>query len=362
MIIEFHNPQDTPPRLQTRKELTAYLNTSIPRPAEMTDISYDALSDSERTSYDRARRVWLSGGITIDTPDVKDARRVVAECFAGNVARNSGHSGLMLSGYSGSGKTTATKVLMQYIYNAYKRQTVGFDEDHVVPVAYIEVSSGSTAKLLISTLAIFYGMTPRPGESMVSIRRRVVEVIKKAGTQLIVVDEIHMLGNRTIGNGESVDVLKGLHNELPCTFVYAGLNIEEGDLLNGERGQQLASRFDIHTMTRFNEHSAEDRKTWKSLIGAFEKDLLLRHHETGSLANMHTYLLDRTNGSIGTLAKLLTSSARRAIMEPNRRELIDEALLEEGSTDFSAQRAQNRRKLKLAPAARNSLLVALDNQ
>ena len=138
----------------------------------LSDAAYVALNATTRESYDRARIVYLSGGILLDTPTVSNARKVLANCFNDNIGRNSGHTGLMLNGDSTVGKTTTTKALMQYVYNAYKRQHPGFDSDHTVPVVYIEVPAGSTGKLLIKTFAEFFGMTVQSSESMVSIRSR----------------------------------------------------------------------------------------------------------------------------------------------------------------------------------------------
>ena len=132
-----------------------------------------------------------------------------------------------------------------------------------------------------------------------------------------------------------------MHNDLPCTFVYAGIDLTSGSLLAGSRGQQLSARFDIMQMNRFNLSKTDVRKSWKQLISAFEKRLPLRHHELGSLVKLQEYLFERTNGSIGSLARLITGSAIETITNPDiTLELIDQKLLDTRRLDFAAEAAR----------------------
>lgn len=359
-MILFHDT-DRPAPLHHRDGLTTYLNTIITPPEVLTDDQYANLGTAARHRYDRARVLFLSGGIVIETPTLAQAKKVLMDCFNDNIGRNSGHTGLMLNGDSTLGKTTTAKALMQYVYSAYKRQNPGFDPNETVPVVYIEVPAGSTGKLLVKTFANFFGMTVRSGESMASIRTRLTDLITAAGTQLIVVDELQNLASKTAGNGESVDLLKSLHNDLPCTFVYAGIDLTSGTLLGGPRGGQLAARFDILPMTRFNLSKPEDRKMWRKLISAFEKKLPLRHHEIGSLVDMRDYLFERTNGSIGSLARLITGSAIETITNPElEHELIDRALLDSRRLDFAAESARlTRSKRKKNPLSVENVLKSV---
>jgi len=357
----FHHT-DRPAALHHREGLTTYLNSTVTRPEPLSDLEYDALASKDRAAHDRARVLYLSGGIVLETPALAQARKLLVGCFNDNIGRNSGHTGLMLNGDSTVGKTTTTKALMKYVYGAYRRQNPGFDDTQSVPVVYIEVPAGSTGKLLMRTFADFFGLTVRNSESMVSIRHRVTEMMSTVGTQLIVVDELHNLARRTAGVDESVDVLKSLHNDLASTFVYAGIDLTSGSLLAGPRGQQLSARFDIIPMTRFNPSKTEDVKTWRKLVTGFEKSLPLRHHELGTLAGMTDYLYERTNGSIGSLSRLITGSAIEVITNPDITvESLDHDLFESRRLDYaaeSARAARITRKTKPLSAANLSKSVA----
>lgn len=336
-MIQFHST-DRPTSLHRYEGLTAYLESTGTAPKTLSSEEFSALSADERDAYDRRRVLHLSGGILLNTPYLAQAKRLLTDCFKENVGSNSGHTGLMLSGRSTLGKTTIAKALMRYVYAQYARQVPEFREFGQRPVIYIEVPAASTGKLLMRRFADFFGQSGKSSESMGSIRTRIVDLIAAAGTQLIVVDELHNLAKSSTGNGESVDLLKDLHNDLAATFMYAGIDLTGGDLLAGSRGQQIAGRFKVLEMSPYVYSDATDRKTWQGLIAAFEKQLLLHDHEMGSLLKLKDYLYARTGGSLGSLGRLLTGSAIEAITNPDIKvEQIDQDLLATRTVDFTAE-------------------------
>ena len=338
-MLEFHTT-DRPAPLHLHEGLTRYLRQTPVTPDPLNDIDYAALGDRARARYDRARIVYLSGGIFLNTPDVVAAKKLVTQCFAENSGRNSGHVGMMIDGESTLGKTTLCKGLMRYVYAQWTKYVDPLIEDlNPIPVVYVEVPAGATAKSLMATFAEFFGMNVRSGESMVSIRSRVVQMLNASGTQLVVVDELHNLADRTVGNGETVDLLKTLHNDVPATFVYAGIDLTtDGSLLNGPRGRQLSGRFTRLPLTRINVATDDGKARWLSIIRGFEKSLPLRHHEVGSLTELAPYLYSRTGGSIGSLARLITGAAIETITDPDITiERVDVDLLETRTLDIAAE-------------------------
>ena len=351
MTLLFHNA-DRPASLHDRDGLTSFLNTSIPRPEILSDADYDALTTDARTSYDRSRILYTSGGIVIATPHVTESIRLLTQAFAVNVGRNSGHAGLMLNGDSTVGKTETAKALMRTVFSQYTRMFPDYETYGHLPVVYVSVPAASNGKLLMKTFAEFLRLPVTGRESMGEIRQRVVQALIAAGTQLIVVDELQNLVGRSVGLGESVDVLKNLHNEVPATFVYAGFGLTNGELLSGAKGQQLRGRFSIFDMERLNLADAADRKTWTGLIAAFEKKLPLRHQEIGSLKLLRDYLYLRTSGSIGSLAKLLTGATIELITKAKyTEECLTEAVMNTVKLD---QFAEENYKVKMAALGKSN--------
>ena len=352
-MIHFHG-DDRPAALHRLESLDSFLAATTTPPPALDDRSYAALTEQERAAHDRARIMHLSGGIILATPHYTKARTQLEKAFAANAGRNSGHAGLVISGDSTLGKTTLCKSLMRHIYRSYGTQFPDFRAHNRIPVVYIEVPAGSTGKSLMRAFADFFGLTVSSGETMLSIRNRVVDLLNTAGTQLVVIDELHNLSRHTQGNGESHDLLKNLHNDLAATFLYAGINVKK--MLATERGAQIGGRFSLLELHPYNLSNQKDAKTWKALINTFEKQLPLRHHEHGSLAELSEYLHDRTNGSIGSLGRLLTGAATDAITDPSiPLERIDRALLDAQQLDAAAETAYAKRTARNARSKKTLL-------
>lgn len=359
-MFEFHDT-DRPAPLYTLEGLSAYLKSNTTRPGLLDEATYKGLDETTRNSYNHSRKMFLSGGIVLETAYMTKAKRLLTQAFAENMGRNSGHTGLMLSGAATAGKTTSTKALMRLVYGHYRRAYPDFERDGKIPVAFVEVPAGSTGKLLMKTFADFLGLPVATRDTMVDIRARVVDAFNRAGTQLIVVDELHNLSASNRATVESIDVLKGLHNDIAASFVYAGIDLAGSTLFEGVRGRQLAGRFSLINVETFETNSPESRKEWLGVIKGFEDALPLHSHKAQSLMAMHSYLFDRTGGSIGSLAKLLTNAARQSIIDGSEaitKELLDEQVLDSAAEKYylsTLATPKSRRK-------QNALLEALAPQ
>lgn len=343
-MLQFHGA-DRPASLTNHEELTTYLTSATTRPATLTPAAIVALSPHQRAAYDRERLIFLSGGIVLSTSYLSRTKLLLNKAFAQNMGRNSGHHGVILSGDSTLGKTTIAKSLMRYVHTQYTRQFPDYIKHGRLPVVFVEVPVASTPKLLMKNFADFLGLTVRSSESARDIQSRVVQMLKQAGTQLIVIDELHnLLGSRD-GNTQTVDALKSLHNDLPATFLYAGIDIAQNGMLNGTRGGQLSGRFHVLEMNRLNIDIADDDTAWTELIMGFEAQLPLANHPSGSLVKLSSYLWERTGGSIGSLGRLLTGAAVDAIdADDPKSERITRALLDGQYLDHAAESTRRTRK------------------
>lgn len=339
---------DRPASLTTREGLADYLTNPFPRPDLMTREDYAALTESQRAEYNHARIRYASGHIVVNTPDLIAATKLLAQCMQVNVWRTSGHAGLMLSGDSTLGKTESTKALMRYTHHHFAKAHPDYADHDWIPVVYISVPAASTGKLLMKAFADFLGLPVKDRESMGDIRNRVVGALAAARTQLIVVDELQNLAGRSVGLGESVDVLKNLHNEVHATFVYAGIDLSSSLVLSGTRGQQLRGRFSIHEMERLTLSDPVHRKVWKGLLNAFEKELPLHGHPVGTLRAMSDYLYERTAGSIGSLSRLLTGATIELIItgaeETLTQSVLDAQILDRRAEELRTQRTSRGRR------------------
>jgi hypothetical protein len=280
-------------------------------PVPIPDIdTYNSMSVQAREELNAKRIAHLGSELTITTPQIRSVILKVVHLILLNGARNSGRCGLMISGESGTGKTTAAKAAMRYVYARYRRDQPELETLGRVPVVYVEVPPGSTGKALASQFARFLGLPVLTRDTLEYLLHLVSAGLTEAGTKLVVVDELHNLKRTNPGNSESVDVLKSLSNRIPATFVYVGINIHEGPYLAEERGRQVAGRFSLEQLGNYGLANEAERNLWNVIIELFEERLGLISHQPGDLADSAKYLHERTRGSIGSLAHLLFGTAQ----------------------------------------------------
>jgi len=337
MTMQFFRSADRPAYLNEREGLTTYLRAGTTRaPVVLPAEERDALTKTELHAYNRARLIHVSGGIMITTSQLAEAKKALTRLIAANSGRNSGHHGLMITGGPGLGKTTICKALMRHVFKAYSRQFPNFEDHGQVPVVFVEVPAGCTGKLLMTAFARFFGLTIARSDTMDSIRHRVVRELNTAGTQLVVVDELHNLAAANRGNGESVDILKELHNQVGATFVYAGIDLINSALLAGARGRQLSARFAALELTQF-ENNGDHMAEWRGIVQQFGRELPLSDQSPDDLIKISSHLRDLTGGSIGSLGRLLADVSIDLIHSPGTRpETITRELLDAQRLDMAA--------------------------
>jgi hypothetical protein len=129
-----------------------------------------------------------------------------------------------------------------------------------------------------------------------------------------------------------------------ATFLYAGIDLLQSDLLSGHMGRQIKGRITIHEMRPYSNGTRVQRDAWEELILGIESLLPLGRHPEGSLASLTSYLYDRTGGSIGSLRALLSDAAIAAILDGA--EKADRKLLDTVPTDHAAEEFRSRTPVK----------------
>jgi Bacterial TniB protein len=242
-----------------------------------------------------------------------------------------GRSGLILSGPARTGKTTALTQMAKTLEVIHRRRRPDSPGD--IPVIYITTPPAATSRMMAVELARFLGLPVSYRANITDIIEAVCGVCLDAHTGLICVDEIHNISLSTRYGAETSDTLKYFAERIPATFVYAGIDVEREGLLTGTRGQQIAGRFSMVRTGPFPRGPE-----WSALIAALETSLRLHHHTPGSLANLDTYLHQRTTGMIGSLLRLIRSAAIQAVLDGSER--ITRASLEQIEIDVATETAR----------------------
>jgi hypothetical protein len=223
---------------------------------------------------------------------------------------------LIVTGPAAAGKTTALLHVGRACHLAHARRTpappgAGHRQ---IPVAYVLVPPGATAKNLTAEFARYLGIPTTTRMTTTQITDAVCHTYNQAGVRLVLIDEIHRLNPRTTTGAEAADLLKDLTERIRATFVYAGIDVTTTPLFSGVRGAQLAARASlIHCGPLPARHGPHH--PFHDLVTGLENALDLHNHRTGTLPRLTTYLHQRTAGRIGALTRLIRQAAITAITD-----------------------------------------------
>ncbi|MFE3763945.1 TniB family NTP-binding protein [Streptomyces sp. NPDC059104] len=273
----------------------------------LSQAEYDALTKEDKYAYDEDRLDHHARLQVVATSTVRHTVTCGRRLIILNRGSISARRGLIVSGPANTGKTIALTQLGLAHELVDRRRHPGQDER--IPVIYITVPPAATPRMIAAEFARFLGLPVLRSSNITDLTEAVVGVCTKARTGLVLVDEIHNISLQTRHGAEASDTLKYFSERIPATFAYAGIDIEEGGLLSGTRGDQIAGRF-----TSVDTHPFPYNAEWKALVAQMEANLLLDQHKPGTLTRLDRFIHTRTGGMIGTLSHQIRGAAVDAIL------------------------------------------------
>ncbi|MEV8597582.1 ATP-binding protein [Streptomyces sp. NPDC052012] len=243
--------------------------------------------------------------------------------------------GLIVSGPPGAGKSTILMELARVAHLADQRRHPG--QSDRLPVAYVMVPPSYTPKNLVCEFARFLGIPLHKRMNQAQITDAVCHVLCQRRTQLVFVDDVHLLNTRFRTGAETSDQIKHLAERIPSTFVLAGVDVETSPLLAGVRGEQLAARFKLVRATPLPYGTAAEQEAWRQLVRDLETALRLRAHRPGTLVGLAGYLQRRTGGVMASLSQLVREAALACLEDGSH--AITKKHLAEVRLDVRATRA-----------------------
>jgi len=331
-------PADSP--LTTRDGWAAFAGREASPPQLLTAAGLAGLQAGKRAAYDEARREYHADLPLVSTPVLQ---KVITTCrllIQLNRHQVSARRGVIISGSSGTGKTTALTQLGRTHELVTRSRHPG---DHGrIPVIYVTVPPAATPKMLAVEFARFLGLEFPARANLAGITNTVCSVAAHVHADLVLVDEIHNISLATRSGAEVSDQLKYFAERLPATFAYAGVDVESQGLFAGARGRQIAGRFTVIPAAPFDYGTAGQRATWQAVVTAMETMLRLHEHAPGTLPGLAEFLYRRSGGMIGSLSQLIRGAAILAIEAGT--EKITRDLLEAVPVDYAAERAARPRR------------------
>lgn len=325
---------DTRHPLSTKQGWASFAEQANPEPPRLLPTAdWQRLDTFERELYNEARLDYHSALVLVATPDIKKIIHTGAKLIVNNRGKQLGRRGLIVSGASGTGKSTSITQLGRKFQIELERRTPGVTDR--IPVVYIVVPPEATPKMLATEMAVFLGLPVSERDSPQSVAHSVAAVMRRVRTGLVLVDEVHRLDLSTRRGKDASDQLKYFFDTISATFVYAGLDLEETGMFSGVRGRQIAGRFIPVDTGPFSHRTAETQRDWAKLVAAMEQALRLHRHSSGTLIALAPYLHARTGGMIGSLDQLIHEAANDAIIDGT--ETITKAHLDAVILDIAAQ-------------------------
>ncbi|MFG3268647.1 TniB family NTP-binding protein [Streptomyces bobili] len=279
------------------------------------------------------RLAYHSQFVTVRTPAIENLSRSVRTLMIlGRHQQVTARPSLIVTGPATTGKTTALLEVGRTCHLAHTRRAAPGDDS--VPVAYVLVPPGATAKTLAGEFARFLGIPVATRMTTAQITTAVCHTYTAVRVKLVLIDEIHRLNPRTSTGAEAADWLKDLTERVAATFVYAGIDVTASAVFSGVRGAQLAGRASLIDCGALPARAGE-REPFRELITALEAALDLTSHRPGTLPRLAPYLHERTAGRIGSLARLIRQAAIEAILDGQER--ITKPLLDTIALDHLAE-------------------------
>jgi len=291
-------------------------------PEALTVKQLARLRGDAREDYDEARHDWHANFGILKTPQLDALREELAEIVATNrqdLDRVRGAA--VIDALPGLGKTTIANTFARDFDRAQMRSHGAFTTDghERLPVFRVGLTSRTTLRTLNRMICDFYGHPGTERANAAQLASWAVDCVLSCATKVGFIDDIHFVDPHRKDGVEVSNHLKWLANELPVTFIYAGVGLAERRLFaEGFHGEQAALAQTARRWTRlelppFHITSNTGRRQWLGLLKATERQLVLARNRPGMLVDLADYLFTRSTGHIGSFVTLITRGCFKAI-------------------------------------------------
>ncbi|BFM44098.1 TniB family NTP-binding protein [Flavobacterium sp. CFS9] len=209
---------------------------------------------------------------------------------------------LLLIGESNNGKTA---ILRKYDERneAYVRES---DLQVINPVLYVQAPPEPDEKRFYNIILDSLFAPSKTTEKIDSRQQRVLHLLKRMETKILMIDEIHhVLAGSSRKQRTFLNVIKFLSNELQIPIVCAGTK----DAFNAiQTDPQLSNRFEPKILPRWTNDTE-----YKRLLLSFEKILPLKKESNLIENSIADNILNKSDGLIGEISKILELSCIQAI-------------------------------------------------
>ncbi|MDN5853493.1 MAG: ATP-binding protein [Pseudonocardia sp.] len=324
------------------------------RPDPLDRAGLAQLSEDARADYDDTRHDWHANFGVIATPQLRSIRDELDLIVDSNrQAPDQVRGAAVLDGRAGLGKSTIANLFAREYDRAARRRrgSVTASGDERTPVFRVGLTSNTTLRELNKRICEFYGHPGATRGNAAQLTGYALDCILACQTGLGVIDDVHFIDQHS-KNGVAVNNhLKWLANELPVTFIYAGVGLAKRGFF--DEGLTAASADEFaqtgRRWTRLEVTPFANGPDWLALIKAIERHLVLASARPTQLTALADYLFDRTSGHIGSLMTLITRGCYKAIKQGE--EALSRSLLDGVRIDEAAEKSWTETRRRRGEAA-----------
>jgi len=179
------------------------------------------------------------------------------------------------------------------------------DREHI-PVVSVQMPSEPSPLRFYTAILAALGAPMRPRPRVIELEQLALSLLREVGARMLIIDELHnVLAGRNDVRREFLNLLRFLGNELRIPLV--GVGTREA-YLAVRSDDQLENRFEPFVLPLWEVNDAT-----RSLLASFAAAFPLHQPSVIDTDDMARYLLARSEGTIGELARLLTAAAVAAV-------------------------------------------------
>jgi hypothetical protein len=251
------------------------------------------LPASERIQRVRAER-WIG------YPKAQDALAKLEQLFTHPTRQRMPN--LLLVGPTNNGKT----MIIEKFRRLHPSVLMADRDAEDVPIVCVQMPSEPTVTRFYALLLYNMHAPPRPRARVEVLETLALRIMRCTGVRMLVIDELHnILAGSPTRQREFLALLRFLGNELRIPIV--GVGTKEAYLAI-RSDDQLENRFEPFILPLWQENQDA-----ASLLASFLAVLPLRRRSDTAVSSLLRYILDKTEGTIGEMATLLTRAAVLAI-------------------------------------------------
>lgn len=316
------------------------------RPEHLTRAQQRALPDDAAEDYRDRLADWHANFGTIATPQLLAVREELDLIVASNRQDSDRVRGAAaIDGHPGLGKTTIVNLFGREYDRAQRRRFGELTEngDERLPVFRVGLAPSTTLRTLNHMICEFYGPIGVSRPSAAQLTRIALDRVLACSTGVGIIDDVHFIDQRSKDGVAVNNHLKWLANELPITFVFAGVGLEKRRFFEeGLTGDSVVLAQTARRWTRLSVDSfPRGDGAWTLLVKAIEAHLVLAEARPGDLVGLSEYLFERTGGHIGSLTTLINRGCYKAVKSGKQR--LTRELLNGLRIDAAAEKPRKRR-------------------